>query len=162
MLIVESGLIVSGANSYVSDAEYVAYASQRGLTIGADDATREQQLIKAMDLLESYRDKFKGSKVQRDQPLQWPRVSVFIDGYQTDSNTLPKELKRAQMELAALSVSVDLAPSGSIENVQSQSLGELSISYFSGGSYKSVQMDNVMQHLSELMVNGGKVRSVRV
>jgi len=162
MLIVESGLIVSGANSYVSDAEYVAYASQRGLTIGADDATREQQLIKAMDLLESYRDKFKGSKVQRDQPLQWPRVSVFIDGYQTDSNTLPKELKRAQMELAALSVSVDLAPSGSIENVQSQSLGELSISYFSGGSYRSVQMDNVMQHLSELMVNGGKVRSVRV
>lgn len=161
-LIVEDGSIVTGANTYVTDAEYVAYAEARGKTIGADATTREQELIKAVDYLENYRDEFKGLKVERDQPLQWPRYSVWLDSFQLNSNEIPIELKKAQMELAVLSNSTDLTPSGTLENVSSQSIGDLSISYFSGGTYKTVQMTNVEQHLECLLINQGDLRSTRV
>lgn len=162
-LIVEDGSIVPNANSFVSDAEYVEYASARGLTIGADAAARETELIRAMDYLEYYRDEYKGLKVERDQPLQWPRYSVWVDSFQLDSNVIPKEIKRAQMEAGVLIASgVSLTPSGNIENVQSQSIGDLSISYFSGGTYKTVQHKNIDQHLEILLQNQGDFRSRRV
>ena len=161
-LIVENGTMVNGANSYVSDADYVAYASARGYTIGAFGGAREIELIKAMDYLESYRDQFKGTKVNRDQALQWPRVSVFVDGFQIDSNSLPKELLKAQMELAYQSISYDLSPSGTYQNVQSQQLGTLSISYFSGGSYQGVQLKSVMVFLNELISNSSGHVAIRV
>jgi hypothetical protein len=153
-LIVENGTIVSGSNTYVSDAEYVTYAEERGYTIGAFGGAREIELTKAMDYLESLRDRFKGTKVSRDQPLQWPRVSVFIDGYQTDSIILPDELKKAEMELAYLSTKFNLVPSGKVQNVQTQQLGTLSVSYFNGGSYQGVQLNSVDQFLNELIKSG--------
>tara|TARA_R110000796_G_scaffold64465_2_gene149422 strand:+ start:21027 stop:21518 length:492 start_codon:yes stop_codon:yes gene_type:complete len=152
-LIVENGTIVSGANTYVSDAEYVTYAAERGYTIGAFGGAREIELIKAMDFLESYRDRFKGSKVTKSQPLQWPRVSVFIDTFQENSNELPEELKKAQMELAYQSITLNLAPSGAFQNVQSQGLGALSVSYYNGGSYQSVQLKSVDLYLRVLLKN---------
>jgi flagellar biosynthesis regulator FlaF len=150
-LIVEDGTIVAGANSYVTQAEYQAFADVRGYAIGASSQLREKELTKAMDYLESYRDKFKGTKVRREQTLQWPRVSVFIDGYQTNSNQIPVELKKAQMELAFQSTKYDLAPSGQFQNVQSQTLETLSVSYFNGGSYQSVQLNSVSQFLRQLI-----------
>lgn len=164
-LIVEDGTIVANANSYVSDDDYTTYSSARGYTIGADATTREQEILKAMDYIESYRDQFKGLKVSADQPLQWPRYSVYLDGFQLDSNFIPTELKRAVMEAAILSRSTSLVPSGGVQNVQSESIGELSVSYYSGGSYQTVQMKNVDQFL-DCLLNiggpGGKMRAVRV
>ena len=159
-LIVETGSIVTNANSYVSDTDYTTYATARNKTVGSTEALREAELLKAMDYLESYRSKFKGAKVTRDQPLQWPRYDVFIDGYQIDSNAIPSELKNAQMELAILANSTDLVPSGSVENIQSQSIGSLSVSYFSGGTWKTVQHKNVDQFLDELLNHSG-YRTVR-
>lgn len=160
-LIVENGTIVANANSYVSDAEYVAFAAARGYTIGVDATAREIELTKAMDYLEGHRDRFKGIKVNRNQPLQWPRVSVFIDGYQTDSNIIPSELKNAQMESAYQSISFNLSPSGKYQNVQSQKLGGLQVSYFNGGSYQGVQLKSVAVFLQELLKNGGSHMAVR-
>lgn len=162
-LIIEDGSIVPTANSYVTDAEYVAYAKARGKTIGASGTTREIELTKAIDYLEYYRDEYKGLKVQRDQPLQWPRYSVWVDSFQLNSNEIPIELKKAQMEAAILEASgVSLAPSGTIENVQSQSLGPLSVSYFSGGTWKTVQHKSLDQFLEILLMNQGDLRSQRV
>lgn len=161
-LIVEDGTKVTGANSYVSDADYVAYAAARGVTIGADATTRKQELIKAMDFLESYRDEFKGTKLTRDQALQWPRYEVWIDSYAIDSDTIPDELKNAQMEAAILSITTSLSPSGSVQNVQSESIGNLSVSYYSGGSWQTVQHKNVDRFLGALINSGGKIRSLRV
>lgn len=159
---VENGTIVTNANSYVSDSDYTTYASQRGYTVGATEADREAELIKAMDYLESYRDGFKGLKVSGSQSLQWPRYGVWIDSYQIDSNLIPTELKRAQMEAAILSRSTSLVPSGSVENVQSESIGDLSISYYNGGTWKTVQHKNIDQFLDVLLNMNGKLRSIRV
>jgi len=163
-LIVETGSIVAGANSYVTDAEYTTYATSRGNTVGTTVEAREAELLNAMDYLESYRDKLKGAKVTRDQPLQWPRYDVFIDGYQTDSNEIPVELKRAQMELAFIVAGgTELTPSGTFTNVQSESLGSLSVSYFNGGKWSTVQTKNADQFLDVLLLNGGgNLRSLRI
>ena len=48
-LIIEDGSIVSGANSFVTAAEMVAYASLRGVTIPASTTTQEQQLILSIE-----------------------------------------------------------------------------------------------------------------
>ena len=162
-LIIENGSIVANANSYVTDAEYTEYATSRGDTVGETLQSREAQLLNAMDFLESCRDKFKGTKVSGEQPLQWPRFDVWIDSYQTDSNSIPIELKRAQMELAILiNNGVEITPSATNQNIQSESIGDLSVSYFSGGTYKTVQMKSVDQFLDALMQGSGKIRSIRI
>ena len=96
-LIIETGAKVAGSNTYVSDAEYVAYAAARGKSIGVDATAREIELIKSMDYIEGHRSEFKGIKVAFDQSLQWPRTGVYIDNYQIDSDVIPQELKNAQM-----------------------------------------------------------------
>ena len=94
-IIVETGLIVSGANSYVSEAELTTYATDRGETLSGG---AEALLLKSMDYLESL--VFIGLKRTQDQPLQWPRTQVYIDGFIVDSETIPTELKNAQMAVA--------------------------------------------------------------
>jgi hypothetical protein len=162
-LIIEDGTIVTNSNSYVDDAEYVDYAADRGLTIGADATAREQELIRAMDYIESHRDEFKGLKATRDQSLQWPRFDVWMDGYQLDSNTIPLELKRAQMEAAAINNSDTIMKSGTSQNIQKEKLDTLEVSYFSGGSWESAQTGTVDIYLDPLLESGGSsLTSIRV
>ena len=94
-IIVESGTIVAGANSYVSEAELTSYATARGVTL---TGTPESLLIKAMDYVET--QPFIGTKLTRDQPLQWPRSGVVIDGWSYPPSEIPDELKTAQMTVA--------------------------------------------------------------
>jgi hypothetical protein len=98
-IIVEDGSIVTGANSYNSEAELTTYAADRGITLTGTPAVL---LIQSMDYTET-RD-FKGTKSTEAQGLQWPRHGVTIDGYYVDSNEIPKELKSAQL---ATCVSID-------------------------------------------------------
>ena len=94
-IVVEDGSIVSGANSYVTEAELTTYATDRGITITGDTSVL---LIKAMDWLEA--QEFVGYKYTEDQPLQWPRFNYIIDGYYKDSDYIPPELKNGLMALA--------------------------------------------------------------
>lgn len=101
-LIIEDGTIVANAQSYVTAAQARAFALSRGITLSADDAVVESQLIRAVDYLETYRDRYKGTLVSAGiQSLQWPRTGVIIDElYELPITTIPKELKQAQMALA--------------------------------------------------------------
>jgi len=154
-LVIEDGSIVTGANSYVDDAEYVAYALARGKTIGSDATAREIELILAMDYIESFRDQFKGVKVQFDQPLQWPRSGVYIDGYIVDFDSIPQELKDAQMEAGIVGNSTNLLKSGTNQNIAKEKLGDMEIEYFNGGSWESVQTDNIDAKFNVLLSNSG-------
>lgn len=98
-LIVEDGSIVEGANSYVSIADFRAYATARGVELSADDAEVETILIKAMDYLESFADRFKGCLVDRDQPLSWPREDVVIENWSWSSTEIPRQVISAQLAL---------------------------------------------------------------
>ena len=92
---VEDGSIVTGANSYITAAQLSTYATDRGITLSG---TASQLLLQAMDYLESL--KYQGDKRDEDQPLQWPRDWVVVDGYQIDNDTIPQLLKDGQAEVA--------------------------------------------------------------
>lgn len=99
-LVVENGMGVANANTYASDADFVAYAAARGVTIPTTGGARELLLIKAMDVLESYDARFVGTRVARDQALSWPRFDVVVNGWDYSSDELPSQLKQAQLTLA--------------------------------------------------------------
>ncbi len=116
---VEDGTGKADANSYVSVAEYRAYAQARGVSLPVDDAQVEAQLTQAMDYVESFRAKYQGRKTwprpgmdvshPHAQALQWPRTGVTIDcDYDLPDNVIPQELKQAQMQ-AALEVNAGLS-----------------------------------------------------
>lgn len=94
-IVVEDGTVVSGANSYVTEGELTTFATARGVTLTTDE---EQLLIRAMDYIESLG--YIGTKKERDQSLQWPRLDVYIDGYYWDSDEIPQELKDGLMHTA--------------------------------------------------------------
>jgi len=150
-LIKEDGSQVVGANSYVNDADYVAYALARGKTIGLDATAREIELIKSMDFIESHRRQFKGQKVAFDQSLQWPRFSVFIDGFDVKSDEIPEELRRAQMETGIAYNGFEVLTAGQNQNVQSEKLAELEVTYFNGGSWQSPQLETINVYLEVLL-----------
>lgn len=89
---VEDGSIVTGANSYASEAELTAFALARGVTLVK---TVEQLLIESMDYTESLN--FQGAKATKDQDLQWPRTGVYIDNFTVGTREIPKELINAQL-----------------------------------------------------------------
>ncbi len=95
-LIVEDGTGLNpAANTYVDGATLTAYAAARGYTLVAG---AEQLLIEAMDYVEGL--PFQGIKQMMLQPLEFPRYRMYIDGYPLLANTLPKQLKDGQCQVA--------------------------------------------------------------
>lgn len=115
-LVVEDGTIVSGANTYASHTELAAYAALRGVTLTSDQDEREQLLVKAMDWLDQFANRWKGNRTDDDQELEWPRYGVILydGGPYLDQNTIPAELKNLQMTVALAAISVDLLPTHDI------------------------------------------------
>lgn len=152
-LIIEDGSEVANANSYVDDAEYVAHAAARGLSIGTDATAREIELIKAMDFIEGHRSQFKGFKVTDTQALQWPRSAVWIDTFSVNADEIPVELKRAQMEAAAAEKAVGLLKTANVSNVKREKVDVLETEFFSGGSWETARLDRVNVYLDQLLNN---------
>lgn len=108
-IIVEDGSIVAGANSYVSLADARALLVQYGLNLNADDSIAETQLLQGAKYVDSFRDCFQGTKVEATQPMQWPRVGVYIDGFLFPSDAIPQEVINAQCFAAnAVEQGIDL------------------------------------------------------
>lgn len=108
---VEDGTVVANANSYVSVAEWKAWAEPRGITMPADDADIEPWLIKAFDYIELLRDRYKGETTTSGQALSWPRSCVYYEGSEIDENSIPARLKQAQIQLAIYSSrGIELSP----------------------------------------------------
>lgn len=109
-LIVEDGTIVAGANSYVALAEATAYFDNRpdtDWTNGTAD-TRSTALIKATDyLVQRFRNRWKGMRIDPAQTLDWPRREVFPEVYFDDldyeipEDQVPQEVKDCAIILAA-------------------------------------------------------------
>lgn len=153
-IVIEDGSGVAGANSYVTEAELLAYAVDRDVTLSG---TPSVLLIKAMDYLEQ--QNFKGEKNSNTQPLVWPRYGVWIDGFAIDSDTIPQLLKDAQIE-AAISIDGSNDPLADIgREVKKQKLEGLEIEYMDGARQKTsnAKMDN---KLRKLLKGGGSAGMV--
>lgn len=135
-LIVETGSIVTGADSYVSRADAITYAANRGVTF-LDTVATDEILRKAAGFLESFSDKFKGLRITRDQPLSWPRSGAVIEGWSWDNDEIPRQVINAQLAVA-LEIFADEDPynpspvAGQI--TQETVSGAVSVSYAAGSS----------------------------
>ena len=148
-VVIEDGTVVFAANSYVSETDLVSYAAARGKTLVTDST---QLLIEAMDYIEGLF--YVGTKFRRDQPLQWPRVNVYIDDWYQNVFTIPKELKKAQMEVA-IAIDEGNSPLSLIErDIQKESIaGVISVEYTLGTSSKPI-VRTVNNALKKLLVSG--------
>lgn len=109
---VEDGSIVAGANSFLGVDDMRSYARDRGVELPAGNDAVAAMLLKAMDYLVQYREKWKGVLVSSVQPLSWPRDGAYIvESYLWANDAIPQELIYAQAQLVlAINAGIDLSP----------------------------------------------------
>lgn len=108
----------SNADSYATLAEADAYFTARGIaTWTGTDAVKEQALRRATAYLDNqYRGRWVGIRTNETQSLAWPRMGdvslhvrdsltyslLDIDGFEIPSDSVPTQIKHAQIEAALL------------------------------------------------------------
>ena len=154
-LIIEDGSIVDNANSFANDEEFKTYANLRNFAVPATQPDREALLILAMDYLGSKEQRMQGCRVSIDQELSFPRRGVCAKCFNVPSTAIPKDIKKAQMELALQASTSELLVNASIQNVQREKLGDLEVEYFNGGSFTQVETGRADAFLNEYFINAG-------
>lgn len=148
-IVIENGTVVSGANSYVTEAELSTYAADRGVTL---TGTPNILLIQAMDYLESLR--YIGMKHSEDQPLQWPRDEVYVDGYYIERETIPKELKAGQLA-AALAIDAGNNPlATSPRGVKREKVDVIEVEYMDNAAAEEINR-TINAAVRKLLLPGG-------
>jgi len=148
-IIVENGTVVAGANSYVSEAGLIDYATDRGVVLNGQT---DVLLIKAMDYIESLA--FIGDKHTEDQPLQWPRDEVYIDRYYIERETIPKELKNG-VYTAALAIDIALDPLRIIERAtKREKVDVIEVEYMESNASQTI-VRTISAALYKILVPGG-------
>ena len=97
-IVVETGAGLTNANSYVSEATVIAYASDRGVTLPETDLLRSQ-VVNAGDYLNNQEREYLGERRTREQRMAWPRIGAEIDSWIVDSDEIPLPLIECQCEL---------------------------------------------------------------
>lgn len=112
-LIVEDGSGLSTSESFVSVADADTRLAALGMTNWdtLTDTEKEQALRRATVFMEQrYRNRWKGTKLLRDQALSWPRYGAEVDGYALDSNYVPADIANACADIALKAAAGDLTP----------------------------------------------------
>lgn len=125
-LTVENGTLVANANSYISVADFTAWADARGITYPALPEL-QQKILRAMDYIESL--DFVGQKHEETQALQWPRDYVYIDGYSVESDEIPPEIKKAVYEATKVEIDGDSRLTASERETLTETIGNISVTY---------------------------------
>ncbi len=150
-IIVETGLGVNDSNSYVSEADLITYATDRGLTLSGDTSV---MLIQGMDYIEM--QGYQGYKTSSSQSLQFPRTSVVIDNYLIGSTTIPQLLKDALCEVA-ISIDNGVNPLASItRETKREKVGVLEVEY-AEGSREATHITAVANKLQKLLLNSSSI-----
>jgi hypothetical protein len=131
-LVVEDGTGLSDAESYISVAQYKAYADGRGYDHSAlSDTQIEQKLREGAQFVDTI-GRFKGVQLVSTQALEWPR-SGCIDWSGNTVSGVPKRVKDAQAEATYKAQSGALytdADRGGM--IKSESVGPISVTYMDG------------------------------
>ena len=98
-IVLEDGSQVSGSNSYVTRAQYIAYALTLGTTV-ADSSATDDDLVAASIYIDAQEPRLKGYRVDRDQSIAYPRNGLYIEGFVWESDEIPTQVKLAQYNLA--------------------------------------------------------------
>lgn len=129
-LIIEDGTLVPSANSYITVQEARDFASSRGITLPADDATVEASLVSSFDYLQSYELKYQGLRTDPSvQNAAFPREGVVLFGADLDNDVIPQTLKDAQSQLVIEVQTQALMPSDDGRFVTREKVDVLEVQY---------------------------------
>lgn len=163
-LVKEDGTNPTGANTYADDADLVAYAADRGIELPATEEERKVLLIKAMDYLETLDSRFLGYRtLGLDQPLSWPRESVYFGSYYLENNAIPVDLVKVQCVIAVAAMTIDLFPtaSGLARTTTRETVGPLTVEYSSTEASMRPIITQANSLLNTLFGFTGQLRVVR-
>jgi len=170
---IETGQGSSTAESYASVADADTYLAARGQTLwsGLVTGDKEAALRRATDhMQQSYRDRWAGVRASVVQGLDWPRWYVPIldapGAYGSSpsyysATAVPLEVKNACIALALKAAAGELAPDIEPQQVTSESVGPISVTYAAGGR-QTVKYQAIDNMLSPLLKDGGSGCMVRI
>jgi hypothetical protein len=134
-LVVEDGSQVAGANSYITQANAMAYFINRGDTVFTS-ATSDQQitaLVRAASGMDAWlTGRWYGRKASSTQSLDWPRREVRdVDGYRVASNVIPNKVQYAQAEVAKIEMTTPFIQQSVSKDdmVKSEVIGPINVTY---------------------------------
>lgn len=126
-LIVETGAVVAGAESYATIAQANAYHMNYNNAAwdAADSEVQEAALRKATAYIDG-RYRFRGERASSLQVLAWPRVAVAVGGYELPYSAIPAKLVAATCELALRALTGELVADVTTQHVESVRVGPIS------------------------------------
>lgn len=112
-LITENGTGLANAESYISvadaDARHAAFGNTAWATF--DTSAKEVALRQSTSyMVQAYRERWAGCRVNSTQALDWPRYGVVVDGYSVASDSVPTDIANACADLALKASTAPLAP----------------------------------------------------
>ena len=155
-LVVETGVGLADADSFISLEGARAFAAKFGITLPADDTAAEVALRQGCQYVELQQKCFSGSRLTTTQALSWPRTGAtnvysfeYADGY------MPKQLGFAQVYAAAeYAAGTDVRATDDGKSIASEEVtGAVAVSYFNNGKTGgSVVITRAMDELAPLLV----------
>ena len=135
-LVVETGAIVPGADSYVGLADARAIAVGYGLALPADDPAAEAALRNGAVYVGLQEPFMCGRRVSASQSLAYPRRAVFLYGFPVASDSIPSQVIAAQVMAAVeygLGTNVRASSDGRVTSMERVE-GAVTVSYFNNGA----------------------------
>lgn len=164
-LIVEDGTGKPDAESYVSVADFKAYADARGLSYGTKSDTEiEQALRRATEWLDAkYGGRFGGTWAVTGQALAWPRFDAVYRGTFIPITTIPVQIVAATSQAAVRelnspgSLSPDVTPGKIKKRVRVESAVEVEYAVGSAGVASQTPVVSIIDGILAglLMPSGG-------
>tara|TARA_B100000678_G_scaffold237062_1_gene206788 strand:+ start:9979 stop:10491 length:513 start_codon:yes stop_codon:yes gene_type:complete len=163
-LIIEDGSLVENANSWVSRADFIAYAASKGITVADEDAT-DAMLVNAGQFINSKEPQLKGRLVTRDQAMSFPRYDLCIEEWSWWHTEIPRQVILAQMELALdINAGVDLYNPPANPNLiakRERVEGAVEVEYFGNDSAVKVGRSSQSQALLAVLMRYSGMIMVR-
>lgn len=136
-LIVEDGSIVANSNTFISVANFVLYAADRGITI--DNTSAAVTIFKLNDYIGSL--PFNGDLVEDDQTMPFPRENLYVNGALIANDIVPKQIIKGSYELG-LSINAGYDPTAVVERAtKSEQLGPMKVEYMDNASTQDINVN---------------------
>ena len=135
-LVVETGAVVSGADSYIDLTDARALAEKYGKALPVDDTEAEAALRNGAVYVGLQERAMCGFRVSPEQSLAYPRRNVFAYGFPVPADSIPSQIINAQV-LAAVEYGLGTdvrASSGGRVTETERVEGAGSVSYFNNGA----------------------------
>lgn len=126
-LVVEDGSGVAGANSFISLIDFLDFAEQHNFALPDDEDLSVGWLRRAAFAMQVM--DWKGSLVDADQAMPWPRSGVYVDGELLSESAIPRGIVYGQamlaLEMYAEDASAAEAGGGAAVGEESVKVGEI-------------------------------------